>query len=80
MTTPSSSSRSISSSTASPSSTAADRFRAGSAVACSQAGILRDIRWRPHRREGADRDFDTRFECGLDRIIAGIAATLPAKP
>ncbi|RKR91241.1 TetR family transcriptional regulator [Micromonospora pisi] len=28
-------------------------------------------------RAGADRDFDTRFERGLDRIIAGIGATLP---
>jgi AcrR family transcriptional regulator len=28
-------------------------------------------------REGADSDFDTRFDRGLDRIIAGIAATLP---
>ncbi|MFG2044485.1 TetR/AcrR family transcriptional regulator [Dactylosporangium sp. NPDC048998] len=31
-------------------------------------------------REGADHDFQTRFERGLDRIIAGIAATLPEKP
>jgi hypothetical protein len=30
-------------------------------------------------REGADRDFETRFERGLDRIIAGIVATLPGK-
>lgn len=28
-------------------------------------------------RAGADRDFDTRFERGLDRILAGIEATLP---
>jgi AcrR family transcriptional regulator len=28
-------------------------------------------------REGADHDFQTRFDRGLDRIIAGIAATLP---
>jgi hypothetical protein len=34
----------------------------------------------PASSRGADRDFDTRFERGLDRIIAGIAATLPAKP
>jgi AcrR family transcriptional regulator len=31
-------------------------------------------------REGVDHDFQTRFERGLDRIIAGIAATLPARP
>ncbi|MEV4629694.1 TetR/AcrR family transcriptional regulator [Micromonospora sp. NPDC049523] len=28
-------------------------------------------------RAGADRDFDTRFERGLDRILTGIEATLP---
>ncbi|PZG23514.1 TetR/AcrR family transcriptional regulator [Nonomuraea aridisoli] len=30
-------------------------------------------------REGIDHDFDMRFERGLDRIIAGIAATLPSR-
>jgi AcrR family transcriptional regulator len=29
--------------------------------------------------ESADRDFETRFERGLDRIVAGIDATLPGK-